>query len=152
MSGKDIRWVWSENDFEFLDSAARRFEINYVDGRRRDKRKSSRPYYIEELTDFISLWNVLKKGLARTQIKGITGLIETKREEWQSDPDNTTFKIFVHDVIHNANWKKGKPTEIEEIEKSAVSGKLNDVVELYMDILKDKEDDVKMEESTWPKI
>lgn len=141
----------SHLDFEFLDSAARRFEISYKDGKRRENRKSNRPYYLEEFTDFEKLWHILKNKLARTQRKGLLGLIETKREEWQAKPGNpafSAFKLFVHDVIHNANWKNGKPVEIEEIEKAAVSGKLNDIVELYMDILKDKEEQNDLEDST----
>lgn len=141
----------SHLDFEFLDSAARRFEISYKDGRRRDYRKSNRPYYLEEFTDFEKLWYIVKTKLAITQIKGMAGLIETKREEWQAKPGNAAFpafKLFVHDVIHNANWRNGKPADIEEIEKAAVSGKLNDIVELYMDILKDKEEQDDLEDST----
>jgi hypothetical protein len=141
----------SHLDFEFLDSAARRFEISYKDGRRRDYRKSNRPYYLEEFTDFEKLWPIVKTELARTQIKGMAGLIETKRAEWQAKPGNaafSAFKLFVHDVIHNANWRNGKPAEIEKIEKAAVSGKLNDIVELYMDILKDKEEQNDLEDST----
>ncbi|MGB8217996.1 MAG: CRISPR-associated protein Csx11 [Candidatus Methanoperedens sp.] len=141
----------SHLDFEFLDSAARRFEVSYKDGKRRENRKSNRPYYLEEFTDFEKLWPILKNKLARTQRKGLLGLIETKREEWQAKPGNaafSAFKLFVHDVIHNANWKNGKPVEIEEIEKAAVSGKLNDIVELYMDILKDKEEQNDLEDST----
>ncbi len=144
--GDSVKFTSSRLDFEFLDSAARRFEISYKDGKRRDNKKCNRPYYLEELADFEKLWNILKNRLARTQIKGMLGLIETKREEWKAEPDNETFKDFVHNVIHNANWKNGKPIEIGEIENAAVSGKLSDIVELYMDILKDKEE-IESEES-----
>ncbi len=144
--GDNVKFTSSRLDFEFLDSAARRFEISYKDGKRRDNKKCNRPYYLEELADFEKLWNILKNRLARTQIKGMLGLIETKREEWKAEPDNETFKDFVHNVIHNTNWKNGKPIEIDEIENAAVSGKLSDIVELYMDILKDKEE-IESEES-----
>jgi hypothetical protein len=82
----------------------------------------------------------------RSQIKGIIGLIETKRDEWSANVNDETFRQFVHNVIHNANWKKGKPLKIEEIEKAAISGKLNDIVELYMYVMKEKEEDLEVEE------
>lgn len=138
----------SHLDFEFLDSAARRFEISYKEGKRRGNRKSNRPYYLEELSDFENIQRILRENLKRTQIKNMLGLIETKREEWQNDMDVKTFEAFVHDVVYNANWINGGPEEINEIKKAAVSGKLNDIVELYMDILKDKEEYNGEEEST----
>ncbi len=150
--GDKVKFTPSRFDFEFLDSAARRFEVSYNDGKRRDnrknKRKINRPYYLEELSDFENIWCILKKNLKRTQIKKMLGLIETKREEWQEKTDDKTFEAFVHDVVHNANWINGKPEKINDIEKAAVSGKLNDIVELYMDILKDKEEDNEEEKST----
>ena len=69
------------------------------------------------------------------------GLIETKREEWSPEKgDGDIFRRFVHDVLHNVNWKDGIPSEIGELEDAAVSGKLKDIVELYMDIIKDRDE------------
>lgn len=150
-TGDKVKFTLSRFDFEFLDSAARRFEISYKDGKRRhceDDWKITRPYYLEDLSDFEEIWCILKKNLKRTQIKNMLGLIETKREKWQEEADNKTFEAFVHNVVHNANWIKGKTEKINEIEKAAVSGRLNDIVELYMDILKDKEEYNGEEEST----
>lgn len=129
----------SRFDFEFLDSASRRFEVSYdKNGIRKDMTKLKRPYLLEELDDFERFRNILSKELSRTQIKNIIGLIETKREEWSPLERNDVFENYVHDVLHNANWKNGKPSELVEMEKAALSGKLRDVVELYMDILKIK--------------
>jgi len=129
----------SRFDFEFLDSASRRFEVNYdKNGIRKDITKPKRPYLLEELDDFERFRNILSKGLSRTQIKNIIGLIEAKREEWSPSEINDVFENYVHDVLHNANWKDGKPSELVEMENAALSGKLRDVVELYMDILKIK--------------
>jgi hypothetical protein len=131
----------SRFDFEFLDSASRRFEISYdqESGKRRDFWKSERPYLLEELEQFQRLWEILSENLARTQTKNVVGLIETKREEWLSEGDIDPFKRFVHDVLHNANWMGGLPPEMEELEDAAVSGKLRDIVELYIDIIKDRD-------------
>ncbi len=146
--GDKVKFTPSHFDFEFLDSAARRFEVSYKDGKRRDNRKSNRPYYLEDLSDFEKIRRIRRENLKRTQIKNMIGLIETKREEWQNDMDVKTFEAFVHDVIYNANWINRRPEEINEIKKAAVSGKLNDIVELYLDILKDKEEYNREEEST----
>lgn len=129
----------SRFDFEFLDSASRRFEVSYDKNRmRRDITKQKRPYLLEELDDFERFRNILSEGLSRTQIKNIIGLIEVKREGWPPSERNDVFKNYIHDVLHNANWKDGKPSELIEMENAAFSGKLRDVVELYMDILKIK--------------
>ena len=133
----------SRFDFEFLDSASRRFEISYDQEteKRRDPLKSERPYLLEELEHFQSLWEILSEKLARTQIKNMIGLIETKREEWSPEKgDGDIFRRFIYDVLHNANWKDGIPSEIGGLEDAAVSGKLKDIVELYMDIIKDRDE------------
>ncbi|RZN14850.1 MAG: CRISPR-associated protein Csx11 [Methanosarcinales archaeon] len=141
--GDTVKICPSRFDFEFLDSASRRFEISYDQetGKRRDILKSERPYLLEELEHFRRLRGIFsEKKLARTQIKNMIGLIETKREEWSSKKDDDIFRRFVHDVLHNANWNDGIPSEIEELEDAAVSGKLRDIVELYMDIIKNQEE------------
>lgn len=137
--GDTVKITPSRFDFEFLDSASRRFEVSYdKNGIRRDITKPKRPYLLEELDDFERFWNILSEGLSRTQIKNVIGLIEAKREEWSPSERNDVFENYVHDVLHNANWKDGKPSELIEMENAAFSGKLRDVVELYMDILKIK--------------
>lgn len=138
--GDEVKITPSRFDFEFLDTSSRRFEVTYENGERRDTAKSERPYLLEELDDFERLWKTLSAKLARSQIKNVIDLIETKREEWSSEDGNNVFEKFVHDILHNANWKNGIPANIKELEKVAISGKLRDIVELYMDILKTKEE------------
>ena len=136
--GDKVKVIPSRFDFEFLDTSSRRFEVSYKNGKRRNQMKTERPYLLEELDDFKELWDVLWKGLARSQIKNVIELIETKRGEWLPEEGNEVFEKFVHDVLHNANWKNGMPEiELDKLEKAAVSGKLRDIVELYMDIIKD---------------
>lgn len=125
-------------DFEFLDAAARRFEIAYDAGQRRGSNRSSRPYYLEDLDELEALWNKLAKGLARSQIKNLEELIEVKRAEWAGE-NQEVFKRFVKDVLVNANWKTGQRPEGEDFDKlhrAAVTGMLADTVELFMDIFK----------------
>jgi CRISPR-associated Csx11 family protein len=126
-------------DFEFLDSSSRRFEISYDDeGRRRDKTKLTRPYFLEELEEFDKIWDIVKsEKLNKSQLKKIMYLLETKRTEWPIEDNNLVFKIYVSDVFNNASWlKKPGKEEFDLIVKAAVSGKLKDVIELYMDISK----------------
>lgn len=136
--GDMVKICLSRFDFEFLDSASRRFEVSYDEerGKRRDKIRGQRPYLLDELADFDRLWKLISEELSISQIKETVGLIETKREEWMLEADDPVFENFVHSVIQNANWENGKPTNIIEVEKAALSGKLRDIVELYMDILK----------------
>jgi len=127
----------SKFDFEFLDSSSRRFEVSYDEnGNRNDITKSERPYFLEELDDFTKIWKILSEKLARSQIKHIIGIIETKRKEWLPEDKNDVFKNFIHDVLHNANWKGGIPVNVEFLENAAFTGKLKDIVEFYMNILK----------------
>lgn len=137
--GDKVKVTPSRFDFEFLDTSSRRFEVSYENGKRRGSTKRERPFLLEELDYFIKLWDTFSGGLARSQIKNIIGLIETKREEWLPE-GNGVFEKFGHDVLHNANWKNTIPSEIKELENAAVSSKLRDIVEFYMDILKIKEE------------
>ncbi len=138
--GDKVKVTPSRFDFEFLDTSSRRFEVSYENGKRRGPTKRERPFLLEELDDFKELWDVFWKGLSRSQIKSLIELIETKREEWLPEKRNSVFKRFVYDVLHNANWKNEKPErgKLEKLEKAAVSGKLRDIVELYMNILKEE--------------
>ncbi len=135
--GDRVKVTPSRFDFEFLDTSSRRFEVIYDShGKRRGTTKSERPYLLDELDNFERLWNILSEKLSRSQIKNIIGLIETKREEWLPEDRNDVFEKLVHDVLHNANWRGEIPTNIGELEQAAISGKLRDIVEFYMDILK----------------
>jgi len=142
--GKDgdiLRILPSTFDFEFLDSSSRRFEVYYDDdGKRRDKTKSLRPYLLEELDEFEKIWSIVgPKKLNRSQLKNVMYLLETKREEWPvEDEENVpVFRNYASDVLKNANWQtKPEKEDFDKIVDSAVTGKLKDVVEIYMDILK----------------
>jgi CRISPR-associated Csx11 family protein len=132
----------SRFDFEFLDTAARRFEISYdASGKRRGRSHPARPYYLEQLDEFEMLWNVLFEGLETTQIDNLVGLIEEKRMEWLADHNDEGFKQTVHDILNNANWRplrrpKPESETFEQLYRAALSGQLADVVEVYMRILK----------------
>lgn len=142
----EVSLASSRFDFEFLDTAARRFEVSYEKNERSDnynKRKGSqhlrRPYYLEELADFNTLWEILRKRLATTQIENLIGLIETKREEWKIDQDNDVFQQVVCNILKNAHWKeRPDDPQMQKLYQAAISGQLVDVTELYISILKQK--------------
>ena len=134
----------SHFDFEFLDTAARRFEVSYANGKRRGLQHPSRPYYLEQLESFERLWNRLSSktcGLTTSQIHNLIGIIETKRIEWAIDQKDAsvqeTFVRFVGEVLNDAEWKQ-RPSkdDMEQLHQAAISGQLADVVELYIRILK----------------
>ncbi|MFY9405649.1 MAG: CRISPR-associated protein Csx11 [Candidatus Methanoculleus thermohydrogenotrophicum] len=134
-------------DFEFLDVSSRRWEVDYDgQGRRRQKMKSTRPYLLEELDKFETIWESLAGSLTSSQIWKVVRAIETKRLEWPEGKEDETLQGFIHDVLRNAHWRGGAhdgehpmPEEVATlVEEAAVSGMLRDVTELYMQILKEK--------------
>ncbi len=149
--GDTVSFMPSRLDFEFLDTASRRFEISYnTGGKRHGTQHPARPYYLEQLDEFKELWELLSRGLEATQIHAFIGMIEEKRSEWldgesrKAEKSNEVFQQAVCDALRNANWKEGaKPTKIEfeRLQKAALSGQLADVFELYMRILKKGENE-----------
>jgi hypothetical protein len=140
--GDIVCFMPSRLDFEYLDTAARRFEISYNNGKRRGTRQPgssyhpARPYYLEQLDEFDQLWKILSHGLETTQIHTLIGIIENKRKEWNVDQNNETFKQVVRDALNNANWRPPlKPEQFDQLYRAALSGQLADVVELYVQIL-----------------
>jgi hypothetical protein len=140
--GDAVSFMPSRFDFEYLDTAARRFEISYDNGKRRGTQQPgssyhpARPYYLEQLDEFDQLWHILSQGLETTQIRTLIGIIEDKRMEWSADQNNEVFKQTVRDALNNANWKSYlKPEQFNQLYRAALSGQLTDVVELYMRIL-----------------
>ena len=88
--------------------------------------------------------------MTSTQIHGLNGLIETKREEWdvakEGDRDGT-FAQLVRDALARANWpdkngwaRLGELTGIADAQdrlvKAGVNGTLAQTIELYRNILK----------------
>jgi hypothetical protein len=149
--GEKVFVTPSRFDFEYLDTAARRFEVSYESNRkRRGATQRNRPYYLEELCDFHEIWTILKDSLTTTQIRQLEGLIESKRSEWGSAQDQPTFSVFVRDVLASAEWKQGPPAQLGRVCDAAVQGQLSDILELYMKILKEKPERGEAEEEATP--
>ncbi len=135
-----LDWVW-------LDSSARRFEVAYDEhGHRRGH--LTRPYLLDELEVLDEIWQALSSSLTSTQIHALREFIEGKREGWHTgdkpvDENDPVFRQFCRDALANSNWK-GKPwdddrrTWLDRWAGYAARGWLSDVIELQMQILKQK--------------
>jgi hypothetical protein len=137
--GDLVHFIPPRFDFEFLDSAARRFEVSYNgSAKRRGYYHPARPYYLEQIDEFDRLWDILSKGLATSQIHNLIEIIETKRMEWLAKQDDATFQNMVSNALNNAYWRS-RPIQddFKSLEQAALSGQLADIVELHMRILKE---------------
>jgi len=145
-AGDVVYFTPSRFDFEFLETAAQRFEISYEGDKRRGSKHPSRPYYLEELDEIDLLWKTLANpgGLTTTQIHNLIENIEGTRLEWQGHWNKKAFEQIVCDALNEAGWgvKDKHPARdsqlFQKLHRAAVSGQLADVIELYMRILKEK--------------
>jgi hypothetical protein len=133
-------------DFEFLDSAGRRFEVYYDSNGRRPR--STRPFYLEDLDRLKKLWGCVKE-LHGTQRHQVVRTIESTREAWHGQEQNeqasqdAVFRQFVSDTLAGAAWPKDKSWDVssqecKDLVQAGISGELADLAELYMEILKEK--------------
>ncbi|OAG28550.1 CRISPR-associated protein Csx11 [Thermodesulfatator autotrophicus] len=148
--GDRIYFTPSTFDFEFLDFNARRFEIAYDEGGKR-KGSLTKPYFLDEIENLERLWKFIAKDtkdgksrLSSSQIFAIRNLIETKREEWFDDPQESiadeNFKRFCRDLFVNAEWRWGKPedSKLDWLTDMTVRGYFTDAVYLFHNIMKEK--------------
>lgn len=145
--GDRIYFTPSTFDFEYLDSTARRFEIHYDKEGRRPRQ--TRPFYLEDLDRFDTLWKILKN-LETSQRHQVIYTIEATRETWHGqDEENQSvndvvFQQFVADTLANASWSKNQPwksipkDQQQQLIDAGVRGELADLAELHMEILKER--------------
>jgi hypothetical protein len=140
--GDTVYFTPSTFDFEYLDSASRRFAISYEANGRRFGRPT-RPYYLEDLERLEGLWQTFCK-LSPTQVKQVLQTIEITRERWfgrdethrsASDP---VFRRFVENTLANAEWDWKTIENSEQLITAAVRGELADLAELHLEILKEE--------------
>ncbi|MDM7911755.1 MAG: hypothetical protein QUS09_01520, partial [Methanotrichaceae archaeon] len=136
-------------DFQWLDSAGRRFEISYDDrGQRRGLPR--RPYLLDELEALEEIWATLKSHLSKNQIYILRDLIEAKREEWQVRAarlaEEDPYWNFCRQALANADWKRD-PWQTEGVDRKvwldrwadhAVRGWIADAIELHLQIMKEE--------------
>jgi len=148
-------------DFEFLDSASRRFEVYYDENGRRPRR--TRPFYLQDVERLENLWEEHFSHLKRSQFSQMLQTIEVARERWNiplgdEALQNEVFCQFMKDTLANANIlslraKRSSPPPAAEIAsppaaarndmltqliEAAARGELADWAELHLEILKEK--------------
>ena len=145
-----IYFIPATFDFEFLDYNARRFEIAYDnDGKR--KNSLAKPYLLDELEILEDIWKFIAKDtqngksrLSSAQIFTIRNLIESKREEWCENIEDSlkdeNFEGFCRNLFINAEWQWGKleKDEIEWLTDMAVRGYFADAIYLFHHVMKEK--------------
>jgi hypothetical protein len=132
-------------DFEHLDVAGRRFELNYdpQSGIRvapaNRLHPFTRPFLLEEIADLETVWDALKK-LPGGQRDFLVRLIETKRTEWKvTTANDATLGRFARDTLRQAgnNWWKNLDDERRRLlEEWAANGRLADALELCEKMMK----------------
>jgi hypothetical protein len=135
-------------DFQWLDSTARRFEIDYGEnGRRRDH--LTRPYLLDEHDEIEAAWTMLRT-LSKNQLYTLRDTVEEKRAAWFVEPHESlkddTFKQFCADIIRNTKWKTAVDTT--KLTNWAINGLLADAIQLHVSIMKDKLQPSSREEHT----
>ena len=133
-------------DFEFLDSAGRRFEIAYEGERprRMGRAAARRPYTLEEVDDLKRAWDLVGKGLATSQLKALDGLLAAKREEWGEEEWAREGERWAWQVLMNLEWteeKKPVEREMRWLARQGAAGTIGDAVELYLAIPKSREEE-----------
>ncbi len=147
--GDKIYFTPATFDFEFLDFNARRFEIAYdEDGKR--KNSLAKPYLLDEIRILEQIWEFItgkdkpngKPRLSTTQMFALREMIETKREGWFDDPEDSlsdpNFRAFCNDLFINAEWQWGKPDDkkLKWLTEMAVQGYFTDAIYLFHHIMK----------------
>ncbi len=133
-------------DFEHLDVAGRRFELNYETSGIRIApanrlHPSTRPFLIEEIADLEKVWNALRK-LPVSQRDFLVRLIETKRTDWKvNTDDDVILRRFACDTLKQKDTKQKWWNELDGeqrrlLEEWATRGRLADVLELYEKMMK----------------
>lgn len=140
--GDEVHFAPSRFDFEYLDVAGRRYEVAY-EGNGRRRGRPSRPYLLENLRRFQQVWNLLTGPgmLTAAQIEALSAVIETRRDQGWQTADSVSFKQFVRDTLANAGdgwWGKLASGEKRLLEDWAIRGRLTDVLEWFMSIMKEK--------------
>lgn len=127
----------SRFDFEWLDTAGRRFDLRY--NPQSQRRTRARPYLLEDLQRLETVWSTYAR-LDIAQRYQVVQAIEDAREAWRAAPDDPTFRAFVKDTLGGAAWPKGASwwPHLDSLINAAASGLLADAMELHMQILKER--------------
>ena len=135
-SGQTVCVAESTFDFEFLDTAGRRFEIAYTKEGRRCKRlqRRGKPFPLHRLADIRNVWGILDRGLNRAQIHAMQGLLLEKAQTWQ---DRDVLDSFAITVLGTLQWHPHPGPEAWDALHDAVKEDyLVDAIDLHLGIMK----------------
>jgi hypothetical protein len=139
-------------DFEFLDTASRRFTLAYDGAARQRPDRPTRPFLLADIERFEDIWKRFAR-LATSQRHQVVRTIEATREDWfgpvpdfalLTEGDLATFRQFVADTLAGAAWPKERPwrqiapADREALIHAGFTGELADLAELHMEIMKTK--------------
>lgn len=159
-SVKSVKLYPNYFDFEYLDTTARRLEINYDDKHKRISKNSlmgSRPYLLEEFFSvFEQVWNLLDKSTMTTsQLKNIQSNLVKLHMDWKGceNDDQTGYKnIFqkqIENILINVGsdkwWKSLTEGERELLKDVCFDKTIFDILEFYNSVLKLKPSGDKIE-------
>ena len=127
-------------DYEYITSSQNRFKI-LLNGETEKRwhpifgRGGPKPYLLEDIEKMVELWNILNKGLTRTQIKKLEYVCVNKIKEWGLEgkdlAEDSRFKEFVVSSVENICRRLNKDDK-RVIISSILSGMFFDVIELFM--------------------
>jgi CRISPR-associated Csx11 family protein len=138
--GDQIYYSPSTLDFQFLDITTRRYELVYEHEMRMLRSHESwatRSFLLEDLVIIDRLWKALSE-LTSAQIQQLAGLLEDWHERWQiRQLGDKTYEAFATYALQRAFGKRSlSKTDQSDLISWAVSGRLFDLLELYLKILK----------------
>lgn len=138
--GDQIYYSPSTLDFQFLYVTTRRYELVYEHEMRMLRSHESwatRSFLLEDLVIIDRLWKALSE-LTSAQIQQLAGLLEDWHERWQiRQLGDKTYEAFATYALQRAFGKRSlSKTDQSDLISWAVSGRLFDLLELYLKILK----------------
>ncbi len=140
--GDQIYYSPSTLDFQFLDVTTRRYELVYEHEMRMLRSHESwatRSFLLEDLVIIDRLWKALLE-LTSAQIQQLDGLLEDWYERWQiKQLGDKTYEAFATYSLQRAfvkRWSTLSKIDQNDLISWAVSGRLLDLLELYLKILK----------------
>lgn len=139
-AGQTVRVAESTFDFEFLDTAGRRFEIAYTQKGRRSRRlpQPGKPFPLHRLADIRNVWAILDRGLNRAQIHAMHGLLLDKAQTWQ---DSDVLQSFSITVLEASQWHaRPNPEAWETLHNAVKENYLLDAIDLHLGIMKLKQE------------
>ena len=151
-AGDAVHFIPAAFDVQWLGSAAQRFEIAYdAQGKRlaADGQPDSprRPFLLDQLQEFERAWRAISGQLSVSQIYALRDTIEFKRREWPQIESDDTFRQLCRAALKQAGWKQ-KLWEaedafwtLEQWTDFAASGDLNAMLQIHLQILKEKVED-----------